>query len=103
MQQYSAHKKLNRLQCHFSPLDATKYLKGNFVVRYLCWRLQRVDVLSLHIVELHQGIPANGGTGSLSGKAQSLHTRHSKQVSLGAPLGLYVCSVGEEIESKWDV
>lgn len=44
---------------------------------HLCWRLQGVDVLSLHIVELHQGIPANGGTGSLSRKAQSLHTGHS--------------------------
>lgn len=103
------HKKHNCFQRDFSPLDATEFYTLTFqgeipsFFQYLTgayqgWRLQRVDVLSLHVVELHQGIPANGGTGSLGVKPQSLHAGHSQQVSLGAPLGLNICGEGGEIE-----
>lgn len=57
----------------------------------LCWCFQGVDMFSLDIIELNEGVPHDGRTGRLYRKPVSLHAGYSQKVSLGAPLGLNIC------------
>lgn len=54
-------------------------------------RLQSVDVFSLDVVELNEGVPHDGHAGGVGGLSVFLHAGHSQEVSLGAPLGLNIC------------
>ena len=58
---------------------------------HLGWCLQCVDVFSLDIVELDQGVPHYGCTGGLRREPVALHPRHGQKVPLGAPLHLHIC------------
>jgi len=58
-------------------------------------RFQGVDVLSLDVVELNEGVPGEGGAGGVDGRPVSLHAGHGQEVSLGAPLGLNICGAKE--------
>lgn len=51
-------------------------------VAHLCWRVQCVDVFTLHIVELDNGVPGGGRTGGVRGEEGPLHPCHCKDVPL---------------------